>query len=351
MHDDTLNRLQHSHNFVVINKQGERRTKLVLLLTLLTMLLEIVAGIVYGSIALLADGWHMATHVAAFMITLFAYRYSRVHANDHTFAFGAGKVGVLGGFASSIALGVVALMMLAESAERLLVPQRIHFDEAIIVASFGLFINLLCAFILKDHVHNTYNDIDEQPLEYSNHEHDHNHEHVHDEDQPDHNLKAAYLHILADALTSVLAIIALVVGKYYGWTMLDPIMGIVGALIISRWAYGLVQDTSPILLDESISVRYKAAIQEMLETDADNRIADLHIWRVSPSNFAVIVVLVSHQPKEPDYYKALLNQFNLYGGRNQLVHITVEVHACTDEACFTIAPVKKTTSGIRLALR
>ncbi|SJM92375.1 conserved membrane hypothetical protein [Crenothrix polyspora] len=321
MHDDTLNRLQHPHNFVVINKKGERRTQLVLLLTFFTMLVEIAAGVLFSSIALLADGWHMATHVAAFMITLFAYRYSRQHAHDHTFAFGVGKVGVLGGFASSVALGVVALMMLAESAERLLSPRVIHFDEAIAVAVFGLCINVLCAFLLKNHLH-AHDDIIEDEFEHG-HEHDH-----------DHNLKAAYLHILADALTSVLAIVALVAGKYYGWNTLDPVMGIVGALIISRWAYNLVKDTSPILLDESIALRYKAAIQETIEADADNRIADLHIWRVSPGHFAVILSIVSHTPKTPEYYKALLTQFNLQGGKHYLAHITVEVHPCADEGCL-----------------
>jgi cation diffusion facilitator family transporter len=323
MHENTLNRLQHSHDFLVSHKKGERRTKLVLLLVFFTMLIEIGAGVLFGSIALLADGWHMATHAVAFMITLFAYRYSRLHAHDHRFAFGTGKVGVLGGFASSVVLGVVALMMLVESGERLLTPRDIHFDEAIVVAIFGLFINVICAFLLKNHVH-ADNEDDEFGFGHgleSEHEHDH-------------NLKAAYLHILADALTSVLAIIALLAGKYYGWNSLDSVMGIVGALIISRWAYGLIKETSPVLLDESIALRYKAAIQETIEADADNRIADLHIWRVSPGYFAVILSLVSHNPKEPEYYKALLKQFNLSGANNHLAHITVEVNLCSDENCL-----------------
>jgi cation diffusion facilitator family transporter len=327
MHDNTLNDLQHPHNFVALNKKGELRTQLVLVLTFFTMAVEIGAGIMFGSIALLADGWHMATHIVAFMITLFAYRYTRLHANDNTFAFGAGKVGVLGGFASSVALGVVALMMLVQSAERLLVPQEIHFDEAIAVACFGLCINVLCAFLLKDHIHVS--------AETTHHEHEFEID-LHPEHEPehDHNLKAAYLHILADALTSVLAITALLAGKYYGWNMLDPIMGIVGALIISRWAYGLIKETSPVLMDESIALRYKAAIQEAIEADSDNRIADLHIWRVSPGHYAVILSVVSHNPRAPDYYKSLLNQFNLHGGKNYLAHITVEVHPCADEACL-----------------
>lgn len=333
MHDDTLNELKHSHHFVTLNKQGELRTKLVFLLTFFTMVVEIGAGILFGSVALLADGWHMTTHIAAFLITLYAYRYSREHANDNTFAFGAGKVGVLGGFASSVALAVVAVMMLVQSCERLLNPQIIHFDEAIAVACFGLAVNLLCAFLLKDHVHlptHTHHDHDPHDEEATDHELDPLFDH---EAEHDHNLKAAYLHILADALTSVLAITALLLGKYYGWNQVDPIMGIIGALIISHWAYGLIKETSPVLMDESIPLRYKAAIQETIEADSDNRIADLHIWRVSPGHYAVILTVVSHTPKSPDYYKALLNQFNLHGGQNYLAHISVEVHQCTHENC------------------
>jgi cation diffusion facilitator family transporter len=309
MHAHILSLLKHGHDFSVINKKGERRTRQVLVLTFLTMMLEITAGIQFGSMALLADGWHMGTHVAAFMIAITAYRYSRVHAHDQTFAFGSGKVGVLGGFASSVALGVVALMMLIESGERIFNPHIIHFNEAIAVASFGLLINFICALLLKDHHHDNT--------------HDHAHHH-------DHNLKAAYLHVLADALTSVLAIIALVLGKYYGWTWLDPVMGIVGALVITQWSYSLIKETSPVLLDESIDVKYKLAIKEKIESDADNRISDLHIWRVSPGHFAIIISLVSHNPKAPEYYKGLLKDFH------KLSHITVEVNKCPGDLCIKV---------------
>lgn len=316
MHTDTLKRLQHDHNFSVVNKKGERRTRLVLVLTLLTMILEITTGMMFGSMALLADGWHMGTHVAAFMIALFAYRYSRTHAHDQTFAFSSGKVGVLGGFASSVALGVVALMMLIESGERLLAPRNIHFDEALIVAGFGLFINFVCALLLKD-------------------SHQHEHSHGHGQAHHDHNLKAAYFHVLADALTSVLAIIALFSGKYYGWNWLDPVMGMVGALIISQWSFSLMKETSPVLLDESIALKHKTAIKQTIESDADNRIADLHVWRVGPDHFAAIISVVSHNPKAPDYYKALLRQSQSLkqGGNLRLAHITVEVHQCQGEGC------------------
>ena len=317
MHTDTLNRLQHEHNFAVINRKGERRTRLVLVLTLLTMILEVTTGVVFGSMALLADGWHMGTHVAAFMITLYAYRYSRRHAHDQKFAFSSGKVGVLGGFASSVALGVVALMMLIESGERLLAPRIIQFDQALMVAGFGLFINFVCAMLLK-----------------GSHEHGHPHDHDH---HHDHNLKAAYFHVLADALTSVLAITALFAGKYYGWNWLDPVMGIVGALIITRWSFSLMKDTSPVLLDESIALTHKSAIKDIIESDADNRVADLHVWRVGPDHFAVIISVVSHQPKTPDYYKALIiesKNLKQHGGGLRLAHITVEVHHCLGEGCI-----------------
>ncbi len=228
--------------------------------------------------------------------------------HDQTFAFSAGKVGVLGGYTSSVALGIVALIMLIESGQRIVNPHVIHFNEAIAVAAFGLLINLICALLLQDR----------------HHDHDHTHHH-------DHNLKAAYLHVLADALTSVLAIIALVLGKYYGWNWLDPVMGIVGALIITQWSYTLMKETSPVLLDESIALKYKLAIKEKIESDADNRISDLHIWRVSPGHFAIIISLVSHNPKAPEYYKELLKEFRGLGGINKLSHITVEVNQCMDE--------------------
>ncbi|MGZ8195209.1 MAG: CDF family Co(II)/Ni(II) efflux transporter DmeF [Methylosarcina sp.] len=314
MHARTLSLLQHDHNFAVINKKAERRTWAVLILTFITMAVEVGAGVYFGSMALLADGWHMGTHVAAFMITIFAYRYSRAHAHDQTFAFSSGKVGVLGAFASSVALGVVALLMIIESVQRILHPHIIHFNEAIAIAGFGLFINLISALLLRDRHRHDHN---------HRHEHGHEHEHGHH----DHNLKAAYVHVIADALTSVLAIIALVLGKYYGWRWLDPAMGIVGALIITRWAYLLLKETSPILLDESIDVAYSNAIIEKIESDADNRIADLHIWRVAPNHFAVIISLVTHYPQSPEYYKALLKDFR------KLSHITVEVTQCPEETC------------------
>ncbi|MFZ2725258.1 MAG: CDF family Co(II)/Ni(II) efflux transporter DmeF [Methylococcaceae bacterium] len=315
MHEQSLSQLRHTHDFVFLNKKGERRTKQVVALTFITMLLEISAGLFYGSMALLADGWHMATHVAAFMIALFTYRYARKHATDNTFSFGSGKVGVLGGFTSAIILGMVALLMLIESGQRLANPQLIHFDEAIIVAVLGLVVNLLSALLLKNS-HSPH------------HEHNHHDTHHHHHHEHDHNLKAAYLHVLADALTSVLAIIALLSGKYFSLNWLDPAMGVLGGLIIIKWSQGLLTETSSLLLDQSIDANYLHAIKETIESDADNRIADIHIWRVAPNHFALIISLVSHHPQSPDYYKTLLKDFD------KLKHITIEVNQCLGVGCL-----------------
>ena len=310
MHTQALSDLRHSHDFVFLNKKGERRTLQVIALTLIMMLAEISAGLFYGSMALLADGWHMATHVAAFLIALLAYRYARKHASDNTLSFGAGKVGVLGGFTSAIILGLIAFIMLIESGLRVMNPQLIQFDEAIIVASLGLAINLFCALLLKG--------------SHSHHHHEANclHEHHHD-----HNLKAAYLHVLADALTSVLAIAALLAGKVWALNWLDPLIGLVGGLIIMHWAYGLLTETSLLLLDKSIDAQYLLAIKQVIESDADNRIADIHIWQVAANQFAVIIAIATHQPQSPRYYKNLLTPFK------QLKHITIEVNYCSGEGC------------------
>lgn len=269
------------------------------------MLLEIIAGSIYGSMALLADGWHMGTHVAAFMITLFAYRYARKHENNPAFSFGTGKVSVLGGFASAVALAVVAFIMLIESTYRIIQPHAIHFNEAIVVATIGLLVNLVSALILKDHHHHADG-------------HDHHH---------DHNLRAAYMHVLADALTSLLAIAALLAGKYFGWHWMDPVMGIVGALIIIRWAFGLVNQTSPILLDSSIEQSYQLQIISTIEADTDNQVSDIHIWRIGGNHYAAMISVVTHQLQDADYYKKLLARFS------KISHLTVEVNLCQEESC------------------
>jgi cation diffusion facilitator family transporter len=279
------------------------------------MVVEVVAGIIYGSMALLADGWHMGTHAAAFMITIFAYRYAKKHTASPAFAFGTGKVSVLGGFASAMALAVIALVMLTESVLRLFNPHVIHFNEAIGVALLGLSINIISAFLLQDH--------------HGHEAHDHDSHRHHD-----HNLRAAYLHVLADALTSVLAIIALVSGKYFGWHWLDPVMGIVGAAVITRWSYGLLKETGPVLLDESIDEQYKSHIKRRIENDADNGVTDLHVWRVGPAHYAVILSLVTQYPRPPEHYKALLDDLD------RLSHVTIEVNHCAGGPC--VVPGTKT---------
>ncbi len=298
----TIDDWQHDHDFAVINEKGEKRTLQVLFLTACTMVVEIIAGSVFGSMALLADGWHMGTHVAAFMITIFAYRFARKNADNPAFAFGAGKVSVLGGFASAIALVVVALVMLVESVQRIFDPHAIQFNEAIAVAVLGLAVNLISAILLQDGHHG--------------HAHHHDHEHPHH----DHNLRAAYLHVLADALTSLLAIIALLSGKYFGWSWLDPVMGIVGAAVITRWSYGLLRETGPVLLDGSIEEDYRHAIRETIEGEGDNRVTDLHVWRLGPGHYSIILSLVTRHPRPPQHYKGLL------AGFERLSHITVEVN-------------------------
>jgi cation diffusion facilitator family transporter len=306
MHQRSIEHWQQDHDFVVANQQGEKRTRYVLLLTAITMVAELIAGSLFGSMALLADGWHMATHVAAFLITLFAYHYANKHADNPAFAFGTGKVSVLGGFTSAVALAVVAVMMLLESLERLVSPHQIQFNAAIAVAVLGLTVNLISAVLLKDH----------------HHDEDNGHAHHHD-----HNLKAAYIHVLADALTSILAIAALIAAKYAGLYWLDPIMGIVGAIIITAWAIGLIRETSPILLDGSIDEEYQKSIKKRIEQDADNRIADFHIWHVSAHHYAAIITIITSKPAPTEHYKALLADFE------RLSHLTIEIHQCQDEDC------------------
>jgi cation diffusion facilitator family transporter len=253
----------HVHDSAGVPEQhfGERRSRIVLLLTAATMLLEIVAGTITGSMALLADGWHMATHVAAFAITLFAYRYAARHRHDPRFVFGTGKVNALGAFASAVALAVVALMMALESLERIVTPHAIRFDEALVVAAFGLVVNAVSAFLLHG-----------GGLEG---------QHRHDQ-----NLRAAYLHVLADALTSILAIVALALGRTFGWSFLDPLMGIVGAAVIMRWSLGLLKTNSAVLLDRSVDEEIRAAIRERVEATGGTRVRELRAWRVGPQRIA-----------------------------------------------------------------
>lgn len=298
----------HQHNFTSVNEQNVKRTWYVLVITVITMIIEVIAGTIYGSMALLADGWHMGTHAAAFCITLFTYSYARKHASSNRFSFGIGKVGVLGGYTSAIALGIVAIIMLAESIHRLLSPIEIQFNQSILVAIIGLIVNIASMFILG-HEHHGHDHSDQH-----SHEHDHHNGH-------DHNLKAAYFHVLADALTSVLAICALLVGKFLGWYWLDPIMGVVGAVIITKWALGLMRQTSPILLDENIDKEYQLEIINTID-DEHTKVTDIHIWKISADHYSASIALCTTTDANVETFKHSLNKFD------KLSHLTIEVNYC-----------------------
>lgn len=326
MHLQDLAPWRHTHTFETDRPaHGERRTRWVVAITVTMMVVEIVAGMAFGSMALLADGWHMGTHAAALSVAVFAYVYARRHAADPRYSFGTGKVGALGGFASAVGLAVVALLVLLESGARLAAPVSIRFDEAIGVATVGLVVNLVCAWLLRDHDHHHDHG--------HGHEHEHGHdgidvqhEHGHGERHRDHNLRAAYLHVLADALTSVFAIAALLTGKMFGWTWMDPMMGIVGALVIARWSVGLLRETSAVLLDAEVDTRRRDAIRHAIESAGDDRVSDLHVWRVGPRHLAAIVSVVAAAPCSPAAYKERLRSFP------DLAHVTIEVQACGDGA-------------------
>jgi cation diffusion facilitator family transporter len=291
---------RHDHFFLGDNHQrNERKVWLVIALTASMMIVEIVAGNSYGSMALVADGWHMSTHAGAMLITALAYGYARRNANNPKFTFGTGKLGDLAGFASAIVLALIALLIAWESLLRLANPIQISFNQAIAVALIGLLVNMVSAWLLKD---------------------DHSHHHHEHESGHDHNLKAAYIHVLADALTSVFAIVALLLGRSYGWLWADPVMGVVGALVIARWSWGLIQDAGGVLLDaapegEEVKEEIKQALAE-----SGDEITDLHVWQVGPGHFAAIVSLASMAPKDSQIYKAMLSHIHA------LSHITLETH-------------------------
>lgn len=300
---------RHDHFFLGGDHQrNEHKVWLVIALTASMMLVEIAAGTLYGSMALVADGWHMSTHAGAMLITALAYRFARRHASNPRFTFGTGKLGDLAGFASAVILALIALLIGWESLVRLTQPIHIDFNQAIAVAIMGLVINLVCAWLLKDeHAH------------HHHHGHGHEHHHGRDERHRDNNLRAAYLHVLADALTSVLAIVALLVGRGYGWLWADPVMGMVGALVIVRWSWGLIRDCASVLLDAAAEgEQVRQEIREAMEPTG-SEVTDLHVWQVGPGHFAAIVSLMAAEPQEPAHYKSLLAHIH------ELSHITVEV--------------------------
>jgi cation diffusion facilitator family transporter len=309
MRDTDISPWTHSHVFDAGNEAGARNSRRVVVLTAVMMVVEITAGWLYGSMALLADGWHMSTHAAALGMTALAYSLARRHAGDPRFSFGAWKIEVLGGFASAIVLGMVALYMAGESVARLFQPHEIYYDQALAVAALGLVVNLVCAFLLgRAHDHHGHDEGD-----HGRHEHH------------DLNLRSAYLHVVADALTSVLAIVALTGGRQFGWAWLDPVMGIVGSGIVGAWAYGLVRDTSRVLLDREMDLPLVEEIRSVVEAHDDARVADLHLIRVGRHRFACILSVVTTQARDAEHFKARLLE------QEELVHVTVEVVRCESE--------------------
>lgn len=294
---------RHSHVFGQDRaRPGERRTLIVIAITAAMMVIEVTAGIVYGSMALLADGLHMASHAVALSINAFAYVYARRRAHDEEFSFGTGKVNALGGFSGAILLALFAFMMAWESVTRLIFPVPIVFDRAILVAVVGLLVNGASMLILDHH----------------DHDHDHSHGHGHGHD---HNLRAAYLHVLADALTSLLAIFALLVAKYLGQLWMDPLMGIVGAVLVARWSVGLLRSTSEILLDRQGPRAARERIRESLEADGITRVTDLHLWSIGPGIYSLVITLATDQPRSTDDYRARIPD-DLH-----IVHANIEVCA------------------------
>ena len=307
-----LEQLAHDHDFLgAEHDRNARRTLWVVALTAVMMVGEIVAGLITGSMALLADGFHMATHAGALAIAAAAYRFAKRHVGNPRFTWGTGKVGDLAGFASALVLGLIALGIAVESGSRLLNPVRVDFGDAILVAVVGLMVNLASAALLSHrHHHHQHHDHDTD-------DHDHHH-HGHQ----DHNLRAAYVHVLADALTSVLAIIALLSGRYLGWVWLDPFMGIVGALVIARWSWTLMGQTSAVLLDTS-NEGLIGQVREIVERQGDARIIDLHVWRVGPGAHAAIIAAAGNASAAD-----LRDRLSRVRG---IAHLTVEITAAAHD--------------------
>ena len=322
MHAQAIDSYRHEHLFLGgDHARNERKTWIVIGICGAMMVAEIGGGALFGSMALIADGLHMSTHAGALLIAALAYTYARRHARDVRFAFGTGKFGDLAGYTSAIALALIALLIGYESVVRLLHPVPIAFDEAIPVACLGLGVNLLSAWLLKDdHEHHHGHDHGHAHEDLSGHGHvDHGHDH--DNHHRDLNLRAAYVHVLADAAVSVFAIVGLVAGRELGWIWMDPVMGLAGAVVISNWSWGLVRAAGAVLLDVQSDDGLAGEIATRLETGGD-RISDLHLWRVGPGHNAAIISLVTHAPQPPAFYKARL------AGLPGLSHVTVETELC-----------------------
>lgn len=323
MHTHDLSPWTHTHVFDAGNRAAERSTRLVMIITAITMFVEIAAGLWFNSMALLADGWHMSSHALAIGLSAFAYAAARRYASDARFTFGTWKIEVLAGFASAIFLLGIAALMVFGSVERMISPQAIHYKEAMAVTVIGLVVNLACALILGGaHGHG------------HGHGHEHGHGHHHDHAHAgghahDLNLRSAYIHVLADAATSVLAILALAGGWLFGWGWLDPVMGIVGAVLVGVWAFGLLRQTGVVLLDREMDHPVVAEIREVLDAfnvgPEGTQVADLHVWRVGKDKFSCAISLVTH-----DAELSAARVRNALRVHEEIVHVTVEIHRCAD---------------------
>jgi cation diffusion facilitator family transporter len=328
IHD--LTHFRHSHAYDPGNRGAERRTWIVVGITAVCMVAEIVAGWLTGSMALLADGWHMATHVVALSIAGVAYVLARRWSLDERFAFGTWKIEVLGAFSSALLLAVVALLMVVESVHRLVAPEPIEFSAALFVAAIGLAVNLVSALVLAhpggDHAHHG-----DDP-EHGHHGHDHahhghDHAHAHHGHKNDMNLRSAYIHVLADAITSVLAILALGAGLWLGWTWMDPLMGLIGAGVIISWSQGLLKQSARVLLDRDSDGGLADRIRGAVQCDGDAEIADLHVWRVGRASHAAVMTIVAHSPLDPADYRERLKPIAT------LMHVSIEVNRCPHGDC------------------
>ena len=294
------------------HEKNERRTWMVVALCGFMMVAEIIGGLLFGSIALVADGLHMSTHASALLLTALAYRYARRHANDVRFTFGTGKLGDLAGFSSAIILAMIALLIGYEALTRLIWPVPISFNQAIPIAALGLIVNVASVLLLSgdghDHSHSR-----------AAHDHDHDeHEHAHGAAQRDNNMRAAAVHVLADAAVSVLVIVGLLFGRFLGWTWMDPVVGLCAAVVIAAWSYGLVRDTGAVLLDMNPDQGMAERMRATIETDGD-RLTDLHLWRLGPGHLGAIISVATQHQREPEYYQSLLNRFRA------LSHVTIQV--------------------------
>jgi cation diffusion facilitator family transporter len=329
---------EHSHIFLGAgHAANERRTWAAISLAGFMMVAEIAGGTLFGSLAVVADGFHMATHALALLIAAVAYSYARRHANDPRFVFGTGKLGDLAGFTSALVLTIIALMIGYEATVRLFSPVTIHFDEAILIAAGGLIVNIATAWLLSAGGGDHYRHADGHGVGHrgghDGHLADLDHADIYELDfvghghggalsasaaHRDNNMRAAFVHVAADAAVSVLAICGLLLGRFFGWVWMDPVMGIVGASVIANWAYGLIRDTGGVLLDMNPDKAMAEELRHAIESDGD-RLADLHVWRLGPGHLGVIVSVITAKPRDAEFYRSRLSRFRT------LSHVTIEV--------------------------